>query len=95
MRSSLQKVTRAHERLMQSIFDGKLSHNGDRTFRRHVLNARRRVNNYGVSFGKESKDSPRKVDAYAALMLAHEALNDYRTSGKKTKKPTGSRAWFV
>ena len=95
MRSSLQRVTRAHERLMQAIFDRKLSHNGDRTFRRHVLNARRRNNNYGVSFGKESKDSPRKVDAYAALMLAHEAMNDYRTGSKKTKKPSGKRAYFL
>ena len=95
MRSSLKLVTRAHERLMQAIFDRKLSHNGDRTLRRHVLNARRRNNNYGVSFGKESKDSPRKVDAYAALMLAHEAMNDYRTGSKKTKKPSGKRAYFM
>jgi hypothetical protein len=95
MRSSLQRVTRAHERLMRAIFDRVISHNGNRTFRRHVLNARRRENNYGVSFGKESKDSPRKVDAYAALMLAHEAMNDYRTGAKKTQKPHGSRGWFL
>ena len=95
MRSSLKVVTRAHERLMQAIFDAKISHNGDRTLRRHVLNARRRNNNYGVSFGKESKDSPRKVDAYAALMLAHEAMNDYRTGNKKTKKPHGKQSWFM
>jgi len=95
MRSSLKLVTRAHERLMQAIFDRKISHNGDRTFRRHVLNARRRNNNYGVSFGKESKDSPKKVDAYAALMLAHEAMNDYRTGNKKIKKPSGKRAYFM
>lgn len=95
MRSSLKIVTRAHERLMQAIFDAKICHNGDRTLRRHVLNARRRNNNYGVSFGKESKDSPRKVDAYAALMLAHEAMNDYRTGNKKVKKPSGKRAYFM
>ena len=95
MRSSLQRSTRAHERLMQAIFDRKLSHNGDRTLRRHVLNARRRNNNYGVSFGKESKGSPKKVDAYAALMLAHEAMTDYRTGVKKVKKPHGSRGWFL
>jgi len=95
MRASLKVVTRAHERLMQAIFDAKISHNGDRTLRRHVLNARRRNNNYGVSFGKESKDSPRKVDAYAALMLAHEAMNDYRTGSKKVKKPSGKRSYFL
>jgi hypothetical protein len=94
MRQGLQRVTRAHERLMTSIFDKKLKHDGDLALRRHVLNARRRTNNYGISFGKESKDSPRKVDLYAALMLAHEALHDLRTRGKKNKVRTG-RGYFL
>ncbi|MDH6462066.1 hypothetical protein M2302_002241 [Micromonospora sp. A200] len=94
MRQSLQRVTRAHERLMQTIFDGKLRHDGDLSLRRHLLNARRRTNNYGVSFGKESRESPRKVDLYAALMLAHEALHDLRTRGKKVK-PRSGRGYFL
>lgn len=94
MRASLKVVTRAHERLMRTIFDKKLKHDGDRTLRRHVLNARRRTNNYGLSFGKESKDSPRKIDAYAALLLAHECLHDLRTRGKKQKQKTG-RGYFL
>ena len=94
MRQSLQRVTRAHERLMRSIFDGKLFHDGDLSLKRHVLNARRRTNNYGVSFGKESRESPRKVDLYAALMLAHEALYDLRTRAKKARKRTG-RGYFI
>ncbi|ATE84885.1 terminase large subunit [Streptomyces phage Esperer] len=94
MRSSLKLVTMAHERLMRSIFDGKLAHDGDRSLRRHALNARRRTNNYGVSFGKESRESPRKIDAYAALMLAHEALYDLRARGKKQKVRTG-RGYFL
>lgn len=94
MRSSQKTVTLAHERLMRSIFDAKLSHDGDLTLRRHVLSARRRTNNYGLSFGKESKDSPRKIDAYAALMLAHEALVELRARGKKVRKRTG-RGYFM
>jgi hypothetical protein len=94
MRQSLQRVTLAHERLMRKILDKKLGHNGDLAMRRHVLNARRRANNYGLSFGKESKDSPRKVDIYAALMLAHEAMNDLRTRGKKVTKRSG-RGYFL
>jgi hypothetical protein len=85
MRGSQKRSTLAHERLMRSIFDKKLGHNGDLAMRRHALNARRRTNNYGVGFGKESRESPRKVDIYAALMLAHEALHDLRTRGKKVK----------
>jgi hypothetical protein len=96
MRQSQQKVTRSHERLMQAIFDGKLRHDGNLTLRRHALNARRRTNNYGLSFGKESRESPRKVDAYAALMVAYEALNDFRTKAKPEKKEkTGGRVWFL
>lgn len=94
MRGSQKAVTMAHERLMRSIFDKKLSHDGDLTLRRHVLSARRRTNNYGISFGKESKDSPRKIDAYAALMLAHEALYELRVRGKKVRKRTG-RGYFM
>lgn len=95
MRSSLQRSTRAHERLMQTILDGKLRHDGDLSLRRHVFNARRRVNNYGVSFGKESAESSRKVDLYAALMLAHEALHDYRTRGKKPERKRTGRGYFL
>lgn len=94
MRSSLQRVTRAHERLMNAIFEKKIKHDGDLTLRRHVLNARRRVNNWGISFGKESADSPRKVDAYAALMLAHECLIELRTRGKKETERT-KRGYFL
>jgi hypothetical protein len=58
MRSSLKRATMAHERLMRAVFDKKLFHNGDLAMRRHVLNARRRTNNFGISFGKESRESP-------------------------------------
>lgn len=92
MRGSQQKTTRANEKLMQTILDKKLKHNGDLALKRHVLNAHRRSNNYGISFGKPS-DS-RKVDAYAALMLAHEAVTDLRTRGKKEKVKSG-RGYFL
>ncbi|MFE9254045.1 terminase [Streptomyces sp. NPDC006879] len=94
MRSSLKASTMAHERLMRSIFDRKLRYDGDLALRRHTLNARRRTNNYGISFGKESRESPRKVDVYAALMLAHEALYDLRARGKKVRQRSG-RGYFM
>lgn len=83
------KVVMAHERLMASIWEHKIKHPGQSTpdarlLRSHVLNARRRESVYGLSFGKESKHSTDKVDAYAALMLAHECLYDYRLRGTET-----------
>lgn len=94
MRSSLQRVTRAHERLVRTILDKKIKYDGNRSLLRHALNARRRENNYGVSFGKESRESPRKVDLYAALMLAYEALTALRTRGKKERVRSGRSYWF-
>ncbi|MFF4528172.1 hypothetical protein ACFY1P_02770 [Streptomyces sp. NPDC001407] len=94
MRSSLKASTMAHERLLRSILDRKISHDGDRKLRRHALNAVRRTNNFGVSFGKQSRESPRKVDAYAALMLAHEALVDLRARGRTVRKRSG-RGYFL
>lgn len=94
MRQSLQRVTRANERLVRKILDAKIKHDGNKTMRRHVLNVMRRENNYGLSFGKEGRESPRKIDAYAGLLLAHEALLDLRGRGKSTKPKTG-RGYFM
>lgn len=92
MRGSQKRSTQAHERLMSSIFNQKLFHDGDLTLRRHLLNAHRNNTPYGVSFRKG--DERRKIDAYAALMLAHEALYDLRTRGRRQKPRTG-RGFFI
>lgn len=90
----VKRATHAHVRFLQTLLDGKLFHDGNPTLRRHALNARRWANDFGVSFRKESRESPRKVDCYAALMLAHEALTDYLTRGKKVRERTG-RGYFL
>lgn len=96
MRQGGEKVTRAHERLFDTIAEGKLNHDGNSDLRRHVLHARIRENAYGVSFGKESAGSDKKVDAYAALMLAHECLHDYRTRKQVADEfEGGSQVWFL
>lgn len=94
MRQGGAKPTLAHERLVESVLEGKLKHDGNPDLRRHVLNARRRENSYGVSFGKESESSEKKVDAYAALMLAHECLHDFRTR-RKTEAVHSGEVWFL
>lgn len=94
MRQSVQATTRAHERLMSSIIEKKIFHNGDLSLRRHTMNARRAENNYGTYFRAESHDSHRKVDAYAAWLCAHEALHRYLTRPKPEAVKTGN-AWFM
>ncbi|WP_159795666.1 terminase [Puerhibacterium puerhi] len=85
--------TYAHEALMNAVLDQRIHHNNDLTLQRHVMNARRRTNDWGVSFSKESPDSPKKVDAYAALMLAHKAASDIAARGKEAKRERTGRMW--
>ncbi|WP_144721224.1 terminase [Cellulosimicrobium sp. TH-20] len=94
MRGSKKELTLAHEQLVGAIFDGALSHDGDPHLRRHVLNVMRAENDYGVSFRKESRESPRKVDAYAAMFLAFTARRELLERGKKKRKRTG-RGYFL
>lgn len=92
MRGRLQQLTAATERLVAGIQDGSVRHDGNGLLRRHVLNARRRPNRWGVSFGKERRDSPRKVDAFAALQLADMARADVVASRSKHRQRSG-RVW--
>lgn len=84
MRGNKERLVRGHEALMSFVFSGQIKHNGDKLLRNHALNARRDADNpYGVSFRKESQESPKKVDAYAATLLAFMAMNDVLESDKK------------
>lgn len=87
MRGHQMDTTRAVEALHRAITDGECpwgpgisfvagsapSAKPEELLTRHVLNARRRPNRWGVSFGKETRESPLKVDALAALVLARMA----------------------
>lgn len=59
------------------IEEQQFRHDGDPRLRQHVHNARRRPNAWGFTFGKEHRESRRKVDALAALILARMARRSY------------------
>lgn len=86
MRGGGERITRANEALMTRVFDEEFKHNGNRVLRKHALNARRRENRWGVTFGKESRESPLKVDAYAATLLAEMAYRDVQEAGTRTRR---------
>lgn len=90
MRGNAHALTMSHEAMIAEIKDGRLTHNGDRTLRRHALNVRGRENKYGLSYGKESRESPKKIDAYAALHLAFTALTQLSESGKNVDRNVGA-----
>lgn len=73
MRSHPGESVRAAEALRRAILDLDCPHDGEPRLRRHMLNARKHVNRWGTTFRKESRESPMKVDAVAALMLARLA----------------------
>lgn len=76
--------------------DLELTHDGNERLRRHAHNTRRRPNRWGVSFGKENRDSDRKVDGIAAAVLAHMARHDYLAlpERKQRRKRSGRAAFY-
>lgn len=89
MRGSMHALTMSHEAMIDEIKSGRLLHNGDLNLRRHALNVRGRENKYGLSYAKESRESPKKIDGYAALHLAFTALTQLAESGKNADKTAG------
>jgi phage terminase large subunit-like protein len=70
MRVKTWDFTRAVELCEAEIVDRLFTHDGDSRLSRHVTNLRRRPNRYGVSVGKESRSSAKKVDAGVCMIGA-------------------------
>ena len=62
----------------------EITHDGSFALTRHVLNARRRPGRSGLHIGKEHPDSPRKIDAAVAAVLAWQARLDALAAGVGT-----------
>lgn len=82
MRGNDKRVTAGVEALVEGVTSGFVRHDGDALLRAHALNAVRRPNRWGVSFGKEHRESRRKVDGLAAALLADIARRELVSSGK-------------
>ena len=64
----------ATARFYQLVVDQELTHSGDSRLARHVANAILREDSRGARLSKETKDSPRRIDAaVAAVMAVHRA----------------------
>lgn len=73
MRSHTAEFTQACEMTESEIRNSAFDHDGDSFLGRHVINARRRPNRWGISIGKESPKSSRKIDAAVAMIMARHA----------------------
>ena len=87
---TLEGVERTHNEITERAF----RHDGDARVRQHVHNARRRPNAWGASFGKEHRESRRKVDALAALILARMARRAYLALPERKRRRKRQRAVF-
>lgn len=65
--------SRALEQFHDAVVNNQLTHAATSTLTRHVLNARHRKSRYGLQIGKDFPDSPRKIDAAIAAVLAYQA----------------------
>lgn len=66
-------IVQALEQFHSAVIDGEMTHDGAAALTRHVLNARRRTSRSGLQIGKEHPDSPKKIDAAVAAVLAWQA----------------------
>lgn len=80
MRGHQYEITMNLESLNRAFLEKAIKYDGNLSLTRHLLNARRRLNRFGTSFGKEHRESPKKVDALAALLLAYIGYKKYITT---------------
>lgn len=94
----LKAFTEAAERTISDIVDRRLFHNcpppskgglGVR-MRQHVVNARRRPNKFGISIGKEHRESRKKVDAAVCMIGARMMWNYLNGQTSKGKREPGN-----
>lgn len=82
-------VKRTHE----DILERRLTHDGHKTMRTHVANARRRTNPWGVTIGKEHRESSRKIDLavcmIGARMLRRKILNSKQYGKRRRARGKG------
>lgn len=69
------------ERFATDIKTGDLVHDGSALLVQHLKNARRRPNKWGVSIGKEHRESRRKIDAAVCAVGARMMRRQYMNSG--------------
>ena len=74
------------EHARPAVIEADVTHDGDEQLTRHVGNARVEKRRAGLVLRKESKDSPRQIDAAMAAVLAYEARQDAVEDGALKKK---------
>ncbi len=89
MRTLKKETTIEVERLYDEIVEMAFRHDGHPLVRQHFHNARRRPDKWGVSVGKEHRESARKVDGVFSTVLARAARRAVLVKKGRRRKRTG------
>lgn len=95
MRTRTYDFTMACEMTLGEILEGGFSHDGDSRVARHMINARRHPNRWGVSIGKETRQSPKKIDAAVCVIGARMVRRLYlaQAASAPPEKKKAGRVW--
>jgi phage terminase large subunit-like protein len=74
---SPQRMIKACAKFYDAVAEGRIMHDGDPILARHISNTAVKLTPAGPHIKKENPNSPRKIDAAVAAILAHD-----RASGK-------------
>lgn len=66
-----ERMAPAADNFRTAVVAGGLTHDGNPTLARNVGNAHTRETRWGLAIRKDHKDSPRKIDAAVAAVIAH------------------------
>lgn len=95
MRSHGYEFGLACEMTEAEIQDKAFTHDGNAVLGRHVVNARRNPNRFNlVSIGKESPDSPLKIDAAVCMVGARMVRRLLLANPDRKKKQRTGKVWF-
>ncbi|MGW2721436.1 terminase [Streptomyces sp. NPDC001492] len=87
--------TEAVKRTHADVLERTLLHDGHKVLRTHVINARRRTNRWGVTIGKEHRESARKIDLAVCMVGARMLRRMILNSSKRAKKRTPGKGRVV
>lgn len=93
MRGHLFDFTQAVELVEAEINEEAFTHDGDARLARHVANLRRRPNRYGVSVGKETPSSPRKIDG-GVCVIGARMVRRLLLAAPRKKQRSGKAAFL-
>lgn len=79
------RMTPATTGLYEAVVNREVTHSGNPTLARHVANARVVEDSRGTRLAKDKRNSPRRIDAAVAAVMAHARASHYARKPKRGK----------